>query len=169
MTVSTATNIDFEIKWLHAQEADLVVDLFDQYRVFYKQPSDKKLAKQFIKTRLQHNESIIFVALAVNEDGTKRPVGFTQLYPMYSSRFAVKNWILNDFFVQEEYRKAGIGRSLLNTSIKFARDHGASIVKIETAVDNFKAQSLYEATGFEKQGASTEFLTYHINVRSYGK
>ncbi|MGN6619356.1 MAG: GNAT family N-acetyltransferase [Ilyomonas sp.] len=139
----------------------LVFDLFDKYRVFYKQKSDIELAKCFIQTRLDNNESIIFVALV---DDVSEPVGFTQLYPEYSSVRAIKNWILNDLYVDKEYRKQGIGEKLIKTAMSFAKENNANFVQLSTAIDNYTAQSLYEKIGFEKQDPETDFYTYRISL-----
>jgi len=147
------------IKRINLSEADLVIGLFDKYRVFYKKDSDIGLAERFIKTRLSNNESVIFVALERD-----LPMGFTQLYPKYSSVSAVKNWILNDLYVEPKYRKQGIGEALIKTAMDFAKGDGAIYVQLETAVDNYTAQSLYEAIGFQKQEPDTEYLLYRIPV-----
>jgi len=60
-----------DIKKIGAHEWQLVIDLFDQYRVFYKKESDLGLAERFIRERLDNNESVIYVAM----DGDK-PIGF---------------------------------------------------------------------------------------------
>jgi hypothetical protein len=67
----------------HAELSDArsIATLFDLYRQFYKQASDFPLALTFIEERLSRNESVIFLA----EDGNKKAVGFTQLYPLFSS------------------------------------------------------------------------------------
>lgn len=148
-----------EIKRIDQNEANLVVGLFNQYRIFYGKFSDLGMAKAFIDARLENNESVIFVALDENN-----PVGFTQLYPKYSSVRLVKNWILNDLFVNPEYRKQGIGEALIKTVMDFAKGQGAVYVQLETAVDNFTAQSLYEQIGFVKQGPDEEFLLYKIEL-----
>ena len=148
-----------EITRINLSEADLVIRLFDKYRVFYKKESDIALAGQFIKTRLNNNESVIFVVL--DDD---LPVGFTQLYPKYSSVSAVKNWILNDLYVEPDYRKQGIGEALIKTAMDFAKGDGATYVQLETAVDNYTAQSLYEGIGFQKQVSDTEYFLYRILV-----
>ncbi|RWU07764.1 GNAT family N-acetyltransferase [Pedobacter chitinilyticus] len=148
-----------EIKRIDQNEANLVVGLFNQYRIFYGKFSDLGMAKDFIDARLENNESVIFVALDENN-----PVGFTQLYPKYSSVRLVKNWILNDLFVNPEYRKQGIGEALIKTVMDFAKGQGAVYVQLETAVDNFTAQSLYEQIGFVKQGPDEEFLLYKIEL-----
>ena len=150
-----------EIIRIDLAQGDMVFELFDKYRVFYKQQSDIELARNFIQTRLDNDESVIFVALA---DDTRKPVGFTQLYPTYSSVRAIKNWILNDLYVKEEYRKKGIGEKLIKTAMKFASDAGAGFVELSTAVDNYTAQSLYEQIGFRKQDPETDFFTYRIGL-----
>jgi ribosomal protein S18 acetylase RimI-like enzyme len=147
------------IKQINLSEANLVIGLFDKYRVFYKKDSDVGLAERFIKTRLANNESVIFVAL----DG-ELPVGFTQLYPKYSSVSTVKNWILNDLYVESNYRKQGIGEALIKTAMDFAKGDGAIYMQLETAVDNYIAQSLYEEIGFQKQEPDTAYFLYRIPV-----
>lgn len=144
-------------------QGSLVFDLFNKYRVFYKQESNIKLAEHFIQTRLNNNESVIFVALNTS---SSKPVGFTQLYPKYSSARAVKNWILNDLYVEKEYRKHGVGSKLIQAVMNFAKEDGATFVEISTAIDNFTAQSLYEQIGFKKQDPDTEFYTYRIPLTS---
>lgn len=69
-----------EIRRIAHTESDLVVELFDKYRVFYKQPSDIELTKNFIQAQLVNNESVIFIA-SVNDANKTVPVGFVQLYP----------------------------------------------------------------------------------------
>jgi ribosomal protein S18 acetylase RimI-like enzyme len=150
-----------EIKRIDLSEANLVVGLFNQYRVFYGRFSDLGMAQAFIQERLQNNESVIFAAMDPN---TQQPVGFTQLYPKYSSVRMSKNWILNDLYVDIAYRKQGIGEDLIKTVMDFAKNQGATFVQLETAVENYTAQSLYEAIGFEKQGEDKEFFLYKINL-----
>ncbi len=78
-----------QIQRINTDTIFLVDELFDKYRVFYGQPSDRGLAKQFLQHRLMNNESVIFVALDNSQDKII-PAGFTQLYPMYSSVRAKK-------------------------------------------------------------------------------
>ncbi|MGM9479154.1 GNAT family N-acetyltransferase [Pedobacter sp. GSP4] len=147
------------IKQIDSTELHLVVGLFNQYRIFYGQFSDLGMAKAFLEERLQNRESIIFVAV---DGDTQQPVGFTQLYPKYSSVRLSKNWILNDLYVAADYRKQGIGEKLIKTAMDFAQKQGSTFVQLETAVDNFTAQHLYENIGFVKQAADTDFFLYKI-------
>lgn len=57
-----------------------VAMLFDHYRVFYHQLSNVHATEQFIADRFRNQDSTIF--LAIDEDSG---VGFTQLYPSFSS------------------------------------------------------------------------------------
>lgn len=147
------------VKRIAVDEAELVTDLFNKYRVFYKQPSDIKLAENFITERLGNEESVIYVAINGNV-----PVGFTQLYPKYSSKRAVKNWILNDLYVDENYRKQGVAKKLIQTAIDFAKVNKAKFVQLETATDNYNAQHLYKSVGFIEQAPDTDFIVYRISV-----
>ena len=153
-----------ELKRINIDSIDLVIDLFDKYRVFYKQPTDIGRARKFLSERLANNESIIVVAIGEQADGTIISMGFTQLYPKYSSARTAKNWILNDLYVDVPFRKQGIGKMLIGYATNFARDNGSEFVQLETAFDNYTAQSLYESIGFVKQRPSEEFLLYKIAV-----
>ena len=52
-----------------------VSELFNSYRMFYKQGTDIGLASEFISERIHNSESVIF--FAQNQDGDY--LGFTQL------------------------------------------------------------------------------------------
>ncbi len=152
-----------EIKRINSLESNLVIELFDKYRIFYKQLSNIELAKNFIQARLDNNESVIFVAI-VKDKSRVIPIGFTQLYPKFSSGRAIKIWILNDLYVESKYRKKSVGESLIKTALRYAKEDGASHVELSTAIDNHTAQSLYESIGFIIQNPDTDFLNYKIDV-----
>jgi ribosomal protein S18 acetylase RimI-like enzyme len=151
-----------EVIQINSTQTSLVFELFDKYRVFYGQESNLELAKSFIQERQDNHESVIFVALS---DEKKQPIGFTQLYPIYSSVRAVKNWLLNDLYVDNAYRKQGIGENLIRAAMDFAKEQNAKFVELSTAVTNQTAQSLYEHIGFEKQNPDLEFYTYRIGFK----
>lgn len=137
-------------------EVGLVAPLFDQYRVFYRQPSDPALAQAFIAERVANRESVIFLALRDDE-----PVGFTQLYPSFSSVSARRTWILNDLYVVPSCRGQGVGSALLERARAHAQETGAKGLGLQTAVDNLNAQRLYEALGYRR---SEGFYSYFLAV-----
>ena len=122
-----------------------VANLFNDYRIFYEQPSDINGAKSFIKDRLNNKDSIIFVA-STEKHGDKS-VGFTQLYPTFSSVSMKRQYVLNDLFVTPDCRRDGVGKAL----IQHAQDEqDCKGLALATAYDNVVAQSLYEQLGFIK-------------------
>ncbi|WP_020060724.1 GNAT family N-acetyltransferase [Bacillus sp. 123MFChir2] len=125
------------------EDSQGVALLFNEYRVFYKQDSTIERAEQFLRERIERKESIIFVAV---EDG--KYVGFTQLYPSFSSISMKKLWILNDLFVRKEARGTGVGKELLAKAKQFAVDTGAKGLKLQTEVNNAAAQRLYVGNGY---------------------
>ncbi len=126
--------------------------LFDAYRVFYEQESNLEAATIFLKNRLSNNESVVYIALDENGKG----LGFTQLYPTFSSVSMQASYILNDLYVIPEMRGQGIGEALLNQAKTFANTNDLKGLALETAINN-PAQKLYEKLGWEK---SSDFYHY---------
>ncbi len=153
--------MDIEIKKINSLESEIVIELFDKYRLFYKQPSDIELAKTYIKERLEQNEAQIYVAF-VKENS--KPIGFTLLYPKFSSVSAKKNWHIGDLYVETNQRKKGVGEKLLNTALHFAKNEGANFISLNTATDNYSAQKLYENFGFVEQEYLSGYLYYQFNI-----
>ena len=134
-------------------ELEPLTELFNLYRLFYKQESDLEGARQFLKERISNKESVAFIALNDN-----KPLGFVHLYPAFSSVSMKRSWILNDLYVKEEARGKGVGEKLLTTAIQFAKQTEAKGLFLETANDNYNAQRLYEKIGFKKE---TNFFYYY--------
>ena len=124
---------------------DQIVPLFDGYRVFYKQASDLDASKNFLEERFSKSDSVIFIAL--DSDGTG--LGFTQLYPSFSSVSMQRTYILNDLYVISEARKKGVGEALMEAAKQFVIASGSKGLTLETAVDN-PAQKLYQRLGWKK-------------------
>ena len=129
--------------------------MFDAYRQFHRKPSDLGLARRFLIERFQNNQSIIF--LAVQKDGSA--VGFTQLFPSFSSVSAARIFVLNDLFVQPEARRMRVGALLLAAAASFARAVGAVRLTLSTEITNEAAQALYEAEGWTRQ---SDFYVYNL-------
>ena len=148
------------IRQATVDDLDSIVPMFDAYRRFYKQPADPGLARAFLMERFQNNQSIIF--LAVDADGSS-PLGFTQLYPSFSSGLCKTIFILNDLFVVPEARRRKVGHLLLQAAADFGRRVGAARLTLSTALDNAPAQALYEFSGWRRD---TVFCTYTLPLGS---
>lgn len=134
-----------------------VVPLFDQYRMFYEQASDLSGAYTFLQERLLSKESILYIAR--NESGDA--VGFTQLYPSFSSVSMKRVWILNDLYVLPQARHTGVAKRLLEAAQALAVQTEAKGIALSTANDNYLAQHLYEAFGYKKD---KDFLSYFLTL-----
>jgi GNAT superfamily N-acetyltransferase len=143
-----------EVRTVRAEldDLDALVPLFDGYRRFYGQPPDPDAARTFLADRIKRGESVIFLAVADGEI-----VGFTQLYPSFSSVSLKRLWVLNDLFVEPDARRSGAGRALLLRAERWATETGAKGLTLSTQITNLSAQRLYESCGWTQDD---EFLHY---------
>jgi len=142
-----------------------LVTLFDGYRQFYRQQSNLKATEAFIRERLQAQDSVFIITVTdksdnlINSDTPGEGMGFTQLYPSFSSVAMQRTWILNDLYVAENYRQLGVATQLIESARTYAQQTNALAIKLATAVDNEQAKSLYNKVGFKK---ITEFDYYTL-------
>lgn len=134
-------------------DLDGLAILFDGYRVFYGKPSDPATARAFLRERLSHDESVIFLA----RDAKGNALGFTQLYPCFSSVSARRLWILNDLFVSADARRRGVAKALLVRAREHGQETGVVRLTLQTARDNAQAQALYESLGWVRQEGMYEY------------
>ncbi|HEX4579356.1 MAG TPA: GNAT family N-acetyltransferase [Candidatus Dormibacteraeota bacterium] len=130
-----------------------VAELFALYRVFYGEAHDVAAAAAFLRARLEHDQSTVY--LAQSQDGAV--VGFAQVYPTFASVELAPAWRLNDLYVLETARGQGVAALLLRAVREGAQDAGAVWIDLETARGNVKAQRLYEREGYTRDD---EFLHY---------
>lgn len=143
-------------------DADVVGELFDEYRQFYEQPPDRALATRFIRERLARGDSIVLVA------GTElEPAGgFCQIYPSYCSVAAAPIFILYDLYVRRSVRRGGIAKALLLAARGEAVAAKVARMDLQTAKTNTPARTLYESLGWE---LDVTFDTYHLRLQRSGK
>ena len=138
-----------------AQVEDIAM-LFNQYRMFYRQPSNLSQAKKFIQERLKLKDATILLAMGKGET-----VGYAQLFPSWSSVSMKRVWILNDLFVLPHYRNQGIATAIMNAAHDIALKTDASRIILATEVTNIIGQHLYESLGYRQ---SDEFYHYTLNI-----
>jgi ribosomal protein S18 acetylase RimI-like enzyme len=119
--------------------------LFDAYRVFYGKQSDLRGALEFLEDRISGIESQVFISIEDDD----RITGFIQLYPLYSSTRMARLWLLNDLYVDPEFRGKGISKQLIEKAKTLCRQTKACALILETAKDNEIANILYVSTGFK--------------------
>jgi ribosomal protein S18 acetylase RimI-like enzyme len=125
-------------------DLDAVAPLFDAYRQFYEQQPNPGLAREFIRQRMQNQESVILLA----QNAARQAVGFCQLYPSFCSVEAQPIFVLYDLYVVPEARRTGAGTALLQAAEKLAADSGKARLDLTTAKTNLRAQAAYESLGW---------------------
>jgi len=139
-------------------DVDTVLPLFQAYLAFYRRKRTDEDSRTFLTERLTRDESAIFVA----RDAAGAAVGFTQLYPLFSSLEMRRMWLLNDLYVVPGARRTGVAHALLQRAEAFARETGATRLTLDTAVSNRTAQRVYETAGWTPDH---EFIVYTRFIR----
>ena len=149
-----------KIKIIKAEQKHIkeVGILFDLYRQFYKYESNLIESTNYIKDRINNNESTIFIAISDADEA----IGFVQLYETFGSLDLGKIIILYDLYVKKDHRKNNIGRQLMIKSHEYAKKINAKRIQLSTATDNFIGQSLYESLGYVKD---IDFYTYDFEIK----
>lgn len=129
------------------EHLDLLTPLFIKYREFYGELPFPDSSRKFLETRLKRKESVIYLALADDED---KLLGYCQLFSSYSSLSLKRVWILNDIFVAEDARRMLVADRLLQTAKQMAKETNAVRMRVATSVSNEVAQKTYESIGFRE-------------------
>ena len=138
-------------------DLDALAPLFDAYRQFYGRTTDLPGARAFLAARFEHNESILFIA----HEGDAA-IGFTQLYPSFSSASMARIFVLNDLFVDGRARGNSVAAKLLAAAVHYAQSLGAVRLTLSTEITNTTAQSVYEGAGWKRD---EQFYVYHFAVQ----
>lgn len=121
--------------------------------MFYNKKADFKSAEKFIAERIKNDDSEIFVA----ENENNKLVGFVQLYPLFSSTKMQKLWLLNDLFVNPEFRSKGVSIGLIEKAKRLVESTNACGMFLETGKSNLIGNNLYPKTGFKLNEASNYY------------
>ena len=156
---ATGENVSkIQVRQAVLSDIEAVALLFDEYRQFYGRESNVDAGRRFLLSRFNHGDSVIFIAA---NDG--EPIGFTQLYPSFSSLSLARIFVLNDLYVKPSARRVGAAQQLLNAAAEYARTVGAAWLTLSTAVTNESAQALYEKNGWQRDH---EFLVFNLAVNT---
>ncbi|MCH5719523.1 GNAT family N-acetyltransferase [Niabella hibiscisoli] len=136
--------MNYEIRKATLEDLDETADLFNQYRIFYRQQPDFEKGRLFLKDRFLNSESDIFLAVVAG-----KPVGFVQLYKLFHYIKLQKQWLLSDLFVHPDFRGKNLSIALINRSKQWCEETGACGLMLETEKTNDIGNSLYPRCGFQ--------------------
>jgi GNAT superfamily N-acetyltransferase len=96
--------------------------------------------------------------LARAPDGT--PVGFATVFWTWSTTRAARIGVMNDLFVAPEGRGGGVADALIAACADRCREHGAVSLTWQTALDNARAQAVYDRVGAQR----SRWLDYDLPI-----
>jgi GNAT superfamily N-acetyltransferase len=129
-------------------DLDDVVPLFAAYQRFYTgEQRDEDTNRAFLTRFLEPSDDGL---LLVARDDGGAAVGFANLYWTFSSTRATEHALMNDLFVTEAARGTSVGHDLIEVARAAAADRGIASLSWMTALDNRRAQRLYERFAAER-------------------
>lgn len=143
-----------KIERIGLSHLDELATLFDAYRVWYRMPANLDGARRFLTDRITKDEAIIFGAF----DEDDRMVGFTQLYPLFSSTRMGRLWLLNDLFVAPTSRGQGISILLIDRAKSLSIETNAVGILLETEKSNQIGNQLYPRADFHLESGSNYYF-----------
>jgi [ribosomal protein S18]-alanine N-acetyltransferase len=96
---------------------------------------------------LSNPQSILLVALA-----PVSPIGLISLLGVFSGEVVVDELQIDNLAVAEQWRRRGVGRTLLEFALSRASDLGARAATLEVRSANAIARAFYEKDGFMPVG-----------------
>lgn len=132
---------ELDVRPIGRQELEELLPLVAGYQRFYGAEPDVERNRNFFSRFLQPSDEGLLLGAWL--DGGL--VGFATLYWFFSSTKAAESVLMNDLFVREDARGAGIGKALINSALDQARRRGAAHLEWFTAPDNLAAQRLYDS------------------------
>jgi GNAT superfamily N-acetyltransferase len=91
-------------------------------------------------------------------DDAGRAVGFASIFWTWSTNSAARVGTMNDLFVALDARGSGAAEALIEACVERCRERGAMRLEWQTALDNQRAQALYERVG----GKREQWLDYSL-------
>lgn len=133
------------------EDLGVLLPLVRGYCAFYEetagipQPSDDALLalSRALIADPQHEGA----QLLARAEATGEAVGFATLYWSWSTLSAARIAVMNDLYVAEDARGAGLAEQLIESCRALAAQHGAHALQWTTAPDNLRAQAVYDRVG----------------------
>jgi GNAT superfamily N-acetyltransferase len=100
------------------------------------------------------------VQLIARARGSGEAVGFATVFWTWSTTRGARIGVMNDLFVSPAARGGRVGEALIAACAERARTHGAVALTWQTALDNARAQALYDRIGARR----SQWLDYDLPV-----
>ncbi|MFL5869904.1 MAG: GNAT family N-acetyltransferase [Solirubrobacterales bacterium] len=145
--------MEFEVRAASVEEAEAIVPLYDW---LFAPPGskpdvwDERRAAVALRQAIDSHDSVVLVA--ERDDGAL--IGFCTGYQdMHSVRFGYRAWV-EDLAVDPGERSKGVGKTLLDAAMAWARERGATHLELDSALARTDAHRFYEREGAEYKSFS---------------
>jgi len=142
-------------------EGDLpeLLPLMEDYLTFYETGAQRSRLEALCRALLADPEHEGVQLLARSGDG--RASGFATVYWTWSTTRAGRLGVMNDLFVAPEARGRGAADALILGARDRAATRGCVVLEWQTALDNHRAQAVYDRVG----GQRSQWLSYELPTR----
>ncbi len=156
------TQLKFTIAAVGEQDLPDLLPLLRGYCDFYEvAPSDEALlAVSRALIADPQREGVQLIA----RDEHRAAIGFATIYWTWQTLDAGRIGVMNDLFVHPSARGRGVADALIAAAAELTREHGGKALTWETALDNERAQAVYERVG----GKSSRWLSYELELEAPG-
>ena len=145
------------VRPLRSGDLDAVLPLIGDYQRFYgvAEPDALRNREFFARFVAPSDRGELLGAFA-----GEQLAGYACLYWTFSSTRAEDVVLLNDLFVTASRRGHGVGLALIEAARAITRERGAARLTWRTALENRRAQRLYERTG----AGRSAWFEYELDV-----
>lgn len=156
-TIAGMSEASVRVGAIREEDYELVLPLIAGYQRFYEAEPDDARNRAFFRRFLDPSEDGLLLGAWMGHE----LAGFATLYWTFSSTHAAEVALMNDLFVDQRHRGAGVGQALIQASVEAARRRGMRHLEWLTHVDNSQAQRLYERT----DAGRSAWFGYEIRIR----
>jgi ribosomal protein S18 acetylase RimI-like enzyme len=148
-----------QIERVHERDLDELLPLVRGYCDFYAvSPSDEALLT-LSRALLADPQREGVQLIARDDDG--HAIGFATVYWTWATTSAERIGVMNDLYVAPEGRGSGAAQALIEACRAESAKHGAGKLTWQTALDNERAQKVYDRIGANKE----QWLDYWLPVQ----
>lgn len=149
--------MDGTIDRVGLEDLSELLKLMRSYCDFYEvKPADEVLEELIESLVANPAEGIQLIAR--NEMG--EAVGFATVYWTWQTLSAQRTGVMNDLFVAPDHRGSGWADALIEACAQECRTKGVTSLVWQTALDNARAQAVYDRLG----AVSERWLDYSLDV-----
>ncbi len=150
----------FDIVTVRERDLDDLLPLMRGYCDFYGVAPPDAALLALSRALLAHPGCEGVQLLARDRQHGAAAVGFATVYWSWSTLSASRIGVMNDLYVDPGTRGAGLADALIAACAQRARQHGATELDWQTALDNHRAQAVYDRTGAHR----SQWLDYSLPI-----